>query len=158
MISLIVATAENRVIGIHNKMPWHMPADLAYFKKITTGHFVVMGRKTFESIGKPLPNRTNIILTRDETFKAEGCQVLHSIDDALELAKTERLFVIGGAEIYRQFLPYADKVYVTYIHQSFEGDTFFPELCSAWKLSTTEVHDRDEKNPYDYEFRVYVKD
>lgn len=157
MISLIVATGENRVIGLNNKMPWHLPADLKYFKKITTGHAVVMGRKTFLSIGRPLPNRTNVILTRDKHFKAEGCQVIHSIEEVLELSKQENLFIIGGAEVYQQFLAHADKVYLTYIHKSFEGDTFFPELDDKWKLTSTEKHIPDEKNQYEYEFKIFEK-
>ncbi|QOY38014.1 type 3 dihydrofolate reductase [Anaerobacillus isosaccharinicus] len=157
MISLIVATGENRVIGLNNKMPWHLPADLAYFKNTTSGHAVVMGRKTFESIGRPLPNRTNIILTRDENFQAEGCQVIHSVEEALQLGKVQDLFIIGGAEIYHQFLAQADRVYLTYIEENFEGDTFFPELTDEWKLVSTEKHLPDEKNQYNYEFRVYEK-
>lgn len=157
MISLIVATGENRVIGLNNKMPWHLPADLKYFKKITTGHAVVMGRKTYLSIGRPLPNRTNVILTRDKHFKVEGCQVVYSIEEVLELSKQENLFIIGGAEIYEQFLPYADKLYLTYIRKSFDGDTFFPELDDQWQLTSTEKHMPDEKNQYEYEFRIFEK-
>lgn len=157
MISLIVAMGQNRVIGLRNKMPWHLPADLAYFKKMTTGHSVIMGRKTFQSIGRPLPNRTNIILTRDKSFAAEGCKVIYSITEAIELAKKEDLFVIGGADIYQQFLPYVDQVYITQIHEEFEGDTFFPELNENWRMVASEKHDRDEKNKYEYEFQVYKK-
>jgi dihydrofolate reductase len=157
MISLIVATGENWVIGLNNQMPWHLPADLAYFKKTTTGHAVVMGRKTFESIGRPLPNRTNIILTRDQGFQAEGCQVIHSLETALQYSQQEDLFIIGGAQVYEQFLPHASRVYLTFIDQSFTGDTFFPELNDQWLLVSTEKHNPDEKNKYRYEFRVYDK-
>lgn len=157
MISLIVATGENNVIGLNNKMPWHLPADLAYFKRVTTGHAIVMGRKTFESIGRPLPKRTNIILTRDKNFQATDCHIIHSVEAALELSKQDQLFIIGGAEIYKQFLPHADKIYLTHIHQNFEGDTFFPKLTDEWKLVSTEKHDPDEKNQYEYEFRKYER-
>jgi dihydrofolate reductase len=158
MISLIVAMGENRTIGFENKMPWNLPADLAYFKKITTGHTIVMGRKTFQSIGRPLPNRTNIILTRDQSFRAEGCQVFDNIEEVLEKSKKENLFIIGGAEIYQQFLPHAEKVYSTQILEHFHGDTFFPQLTEEWQLVTTEKHDQDEKNSYKYEFQVYKRD
>lgn len=157
MISLIVATGKNRVIGLNNEMPWHLPADLAYFKKTTTGHAVVMGRKTFQSIGRPLPNRLNLILTTDKMFQASGCQVVHSVKEVLEFGENQELFVIGGAEIYQQFLPYANKVYLTYIHESFQGDTFFPELTEEWELQSVEDHAPDEKNHYAYEFRVFVR-
>lgn len=157
MISLIVAMGKNHVIGLNNQMPWHLPADLAYFKKVTTGHPILMGRKTFESIGRPLPNRTNVILTRDTSFQAEGCTVIHSIDDAIELAKKEDLFIIGGAEIYNQFLPFVEKMYITKISESFEGDTFFPEFGDGWQLVASEKHRADEKNQYDYEFQIFEK-
>ncbi|WNF36376.1 dihydrofolate reductase [Bacillaceae bacterium IKA-2] len=157
MISLIVAMAENNVIGFENKMPWHLPADLAHFKKTTTGHTIVMGRKTFQSIGRPLPNRTNLILTRDLSFRAEGCLVIHDIKEVLEKAKKEDLFVIGGAEIYQQFLPYAEKIYSTQILESFHGDTFFPQLTEEWKMVATEKYEKDKKNHYKYEFQVYKK-
>lgn len=157
MISLIVAIGENRVIGFENKMPWHLPADLAYFKKVTTSHTVIMGRKTFQSIGKPLPNRTNVILTRDIHFSANGCLVIHSVEEALEMGKDQDIFVIGGAEVYKQFLPFVDRAYITKIHESFHGDTFFPELGENWQLTSSEIHDPDEKNRYTYEFQVFDK-
>lgn len=157
MISLIVAMGKNRAIGLNNKMPWHLPADLKYFKKVTTGHTIVMGRKTFESIGRPLPNRTNVILTRDTSFVAEGCQIIHTVDEAVQLGEKEDIFVIGGAELYHQLLPYADLLYVTQIHESFEADTFFPEIGEEWKLTSTEKNSLDENNSYDYEFQVFVR-
>ncbi|MGO4888913.1 dihydrofolate reductase [Anaerobacillus sp. MEB173] len=155
MISLIVAMGEGRVIGLNNEMPWHLPADLAYFKKVTTGHTVIMGRKTFESIGRPLPNRNNIILTRDRNFMADGCTIVHSIEEALALDGD--LFVIGGAEIYKQFLPYTDRIYVTQIDHSFEGDTFFPQMGDEWVVVHEEAGIRDEKNRYDHRFLIYKK-
>lgn len=155
MIALIVAMGKNRVIGLNNEMPWHMPADLAYFKKVTTGHPVVMGRKTFESIGRPLPNRKNIILTTDLSYEQSECIIAHSVEEALSYGKQETIFIIGGAQIYKQFLPFADKVYITKIDGEFEGDTFFPGLGEEWKLVSTEKHKKDDKNPYNYQFQVF---
>ena len=127
MINLIAAISKNRQIGIHNQMPWHIPEDLKYFKKVTTGYPVIMGRKTFESIGHPLPNRRNIVLTRDTTFTHEHVEVLHSFEEALKLCYTlPNSFIIGGGEIYRAFLPYADHLYLTLVDKVVEGDTSFP--------------------------------
>lgn len=148
---------KNRVIGKDNKMPWHMPADLAYFKKVTTGHPVVMGRKTFESIGRPLPNRKNMILTTDHSYEQADCLVAHSVEEVLPHGKDQTLFVIGGAQIYQQFLDLADRIYITMIDGEFEGDTHFPELGDDFTLMSTEKHQGDEKNKYDYEFRVYAR-
>lgn len=129
-ISIIVAMAENRVIGANNRMPWHLPADLQHFKRITLGKPILMGRKTHESIGRALPGRQNIVLTRDRSYRAEGCTIVHSNEMALKAAEVENdeLMVIGGAELYRDFLPSAQSLYMTLIHQQFEGDTFFPEV------------------------------
>ncbi|HTM63914.1 MAG TPA: dihydrofolate reductase [Gammaproteobacteria bacterium] len=159
VLSAIAATAENRVIGLNNKMPWHMPADLKHFKEITSGSPVLMGRKTYESIGKPLPNRTNIILTRDAKYPSpEDCIVVTNIDTAISMANElsmDEIFVIGGAEIYQQLLPKIQRVYLTEIHHTFEGDAFFPELSkSEWKEISREQHRSDDKNPYDYSFVV----
>lgn len=127
MISLIVAMSSNSVIGKDNKLPWSIPEDLRYFKDITTGHTVIMGRKTYESIGKALPNRRNIILTQNRDFLAEGCTVVHSVNEVWQLFnREEEIFVIGGSEIYHLFLPFASKLYITQIHAEIEGDTFFP--------------------------------
>ena len=155
MIALVVAMAENRVIGKENKLIWHLPADLKFFKNLTTGHPIIMGRKTFESIGKPLPNRTNIVITRQADFTAEGCMVAHSLTEALMLAQQldSDIFVIGGAEIYKQAMFLADTIYLTEVHHTFEGDTFFPEIDSVlWQETSREEHKADEKNPYDYAF------
>lgn len=160
MISFLVAMDENRVIGLNNDMPWHLPADLAYFKKMTTGHTIVMGRKTYESIGRALPNRKNVILTRDQKFTAENCIVIHSIDEALAIMDNndEEYFVIGGTEIFQQFFPYADRLYITQINEKFEGDTYFPPFDSKeWKVVSREQGIKNEKNPYDYEFLIYEK-
>jgi dihydrofolate reductase len=136
MISLIVAYDENRVMGYNNKMPWHLPGDLAYFKKTTMGKPMIMGRKTFESIGKALPGRTNIVITRDTNYKAEGIVVAHSFEEALEIAEKEEkeIMVIGGEQIFRLALPIADILYVTKIQHAFQGDTFFPKFGDEWKI------------------------
>ncbi|WP_078555661.1 dihydrofolate reductase [Bacillus alkalicellulosilyticus] len=159
MISFIVAMDKNNVIGKDNDLPWRLPADLAYFKKVTTGHAIVMGRKTFDSIGKPLPNRENIVITRNSEFTMEGCTVLHSIEEFLSLAKQreqEELFVIGGAAIFKELMDNVDKLYITFIDEEVEGDTYFPEIDQEkWELVSEEKGIKDEKNVYDYYFRVY---
>jgi dihydrofolate reductase len=160
LISLLVAMDANRLIGKDNQLPWHLPQDLAYFKKTTLNHKIVMGRKTFESIGRPLPGRENIIVTRDQNYSQEECLVLHSIEDIIELSdqSDEEIFVIGGAEIFQQILPYSDRLYITHIYHEFDGDTFFPETKEEeWEMVKSEKGIRDEKNPYDYEFVVYEK-
>lgn len=152
-ISAIVAMSENRVIGVNNQLPWNMPADLAHFKTLTTGHTIIMGRKTFESIGKPLPNRTNIIVTRDERYLKEGCIVVNSIESALDQASKGEIFVIGGADIFKLTFPLLDRIYLTIIHHTFEGDVFFPEYEAAnWQEVSHVRHPKDEKNLYDYSF------
>ena len=156
MISLIFAIGRNNALGNKNKMPWYLPADFAYFKKVTMGQPVIMGRKTFESIGKPLPGRINIVITRSTSFSYEGCIVVDSIDKAKELVKDKDSFIIGGLEIYRAFLPMADKMYITEIDNEFEADTFFTEIdYSKWKLVSSETGVKDEKNPFDYKWLVY---
>ncbi len=159
MISMIVATGKDRVIGQDNQMPWHLPADLAYFKKVTAGHTIVMGRKTFESIGRALPNRRNIVLTTSSSFEAEGCEVVHSIADILAIGENEtELFIIGGSKLYEEMMPYADRLYITHIHHAFEGDRYFPDYNeNEWTVVSREKGHRDEKNPYNYEFVVYDK-
>lgn len=158
VLSAIVAMDENRVIGLNNKMPWHLPADLKHFKTITAGHPVLMGRKTFLSIGKPLPNRTNIILTRDPQFSAQDCLVVPQLETALSMAQEfdqHEIFVIGGAEIYRQLLPRVQRLYLTIVHHQFQGDTFFPEWEAAeWQEVSRERHAADEQNAYDYTFLI----
>ena len=160
-ISAIVAMAENRVIGKNNQLPWRLPADLRHFKAITTGHPVLMGRKTYESIGKPLPNRTNIIMTRNPSYQAPGCIVVTSIQGAIQSAistKSLELFIIGGEEIYKQFLPYIQKMYLTLIHHTFEGDAFFPEInWEEWNETNHEDHPADNENPYSYRFITLEK-
>lgn len=159
-ITLIWAQGQNGVIGKDNDMPWKLPADMAYFKQQTQHKTIVMGRKTWESFGsKPLPNRRNIILTRDSSFTAEGGEVVHTPEQALELAGSEdELMIIGGSQIYKLFLEHADCLLVTQIDHSFDGDTFFPEVnWSQWKLKSAVPGVRDEKNAYDYRFEQYVR-
>jgi dihydrofolate reductase len=137
-ISIIVAVAENQAIGYNNQLLWRLKEDLQRFKSLTMGHHIIMGRKTYESIGKPLPGRTSVVITRDLNFKAEGCRVVHSLEEALKVEDSE-VFIIGGAEIYNQALPLADKIYLTRIHASFPGDTFFPELdLNEWASESVE--------------------
>jgi dihydrofolate reductase len=155
MISIVVAVADNNVIGKDNQLIWHLPADLRYFKQKTLGHPMIMGRKTFESIGKPLPGRTTIIVTRQEGYTVEGCLVAHSVQEAIQKAKEldEQVSIIGGAEIYKQALPHVDVIYLTRVHHTFDGDTFFPELNEAeWEHISAEPHEPDEKNKYPYTF------
>ena len=160
-LSIIVAIANNRVIGKDNKLPWHLPADLKYFKSVTIGHPIIMGRKTFESIGggKPLPGRTSIIITHQLGYKAEGCVVMHSLQEAINYSKKDdESFIIGGAEIFKQALEIADKLYLTKIHHEFDGDTFFPALnLMQWKMISCEEHEPDEKNKYPYSFLKYER-
>jgi dihydrofolate reductase len=157
MISLLVAMDNNRTIGKNNDLPWYLPADLKYFKKVTMGHPIVMGRKTYESIGRPLPGRENIIITRDKSYDIESAQVVHSIQEAIDVTKDEdEVFVIGGAEIFKQYMPDSDRLYITQIEHDFDGDTFFPEINYAeWKIISKEKGIKDEKNPYDYYFMIY---
>lgn len=159
MISFIVAMDKNRVIGKDNQLPWHLPADLKYFKKITMGHPIVMGRKTHESIGKPLPGRENIIVTRNNTYTADGCIVIHSMDELLQLKeRAGEVFVIGGAELFHTLFPYADRLYITQIEHEFEGDTYFPQYKEEdWRLVSSVKGIKDESNPYDYFFNLYER-
>ena len=153
-ISIVVAMDANGVIGKDNELPWRLPADLQHFKKTTMGKPILMGRKTWESIGRPLPGRTNIVITRDSGYQAEGCVVVNSIDAAMAAAsEQDEVMVIGGAEFYRQVLPRTDTIYLTRIHETFEGDTVFPELNTAdWREVERSDQSANEKNPHDYSF------
>ena len=153
IVSIVVAIAENYAIGKNNQLLWHMPADLKHFKQITTGHTVIMGRKTFDSVGKPLPNRRNIIVTRQD-IRIEGCEVVKSIDEALELCGgEEEVFIVGGAEIYKLAMSKTDRIYLTIIHHSFDADTLFPEIdYMEWQETAREDHQPDEKNKFPYSF------
>lgn len=155
MVAFVVAAAENGVIGRDNQLIWHLPADLKHFKQLTQGHPVIMGRRTYESIGRPLPNRTNFIVTRQADWRAEGCETARSVPEALATAHQvdEQVFVIGGAEIYRQALPAADIIYLTEVHHAFEGDVMFPALNHAeWREESRERHEPDDKHAYAFSF------
>jgi len=155
-LSLIVAMTENRVIGKDNQLPWKIPADMRYFKQTTVGHPVIMGRKTFESLNKPLVDRKNIVLSQQQDWQAAGCTVVHSIQDALTAAQdTQEVFIIGGATIYKAFLPLVDCIYLTEIHTILEGDSYFPELNSReWEVISQSSHPADEKNAFAYTFKI----
>jgi len=171
IISLVVAASDNNVIGVKGHLPWKLPNDLKHFRTLTEGHTVIMGRKTFESIGHPLPNRQNIVISRQEGWKAEGCTVVKSFPEALESARPftlppngKEVFVIGGGQIYGQALPFADRLYLTRVHAEVEGDAFFffPPTsplgaASEWKEVSRETHEADEKNPHMYTFLVYER-
>jgi len=158
-ITLIAAMANNRVIGLCGDMPWHLPADLKYFKQKTLSKPVIMGRKTFESIGQPLPKRQNIIITRNKTYTKDGVDIVHSLDEALAMTKDEaEVMIIGGAEIFTAALPLARRMHLTHIDLTTEGDTFFPEWEeNAWHISATESHPRDAQNAYDLQFITYER-
>ena len=159
-ISLIVATDENNGIGLNNKLLCHLPDDLQYFKKITSGHTIVMGRKTYESIGNPLPNRRNMIMSRNEDFNVNNCETIHSIPDLLKfIPSTEEVFVIGGESIFTQTITYASKIYLTYINYKFQADSFFPIINTNkdWKLAKTIKHDIDEKHKYSFSYLIYER-
>ncbi len=160
LLSMIVAHADNRIIGKDNDMPWHLPADLAYFKQVTLGKPVVMGRKTYESIGRPLPGRKNIVISRDPTYHAAGVDSVTSVDEALKLAAgVDEIMVIGGGAIYEHCMSAADKLYVTHIKASIDGDTKFPEydLINDWQEVSSELRGADQKNQYDLNFCVYTR-
>jgi dihydrofolate reductase len=158
MISFIWAMDENQVIGKNNQLPWHLPEDLKFFKRVTMGHPVAMGRKTHESIGRILPGRENIVITRNRDFTCEGCTVIYSIEEFISYCKEkkEEVFVIGGAEIFHELIPIVDRLYLTMIYEKFDGDTFFPIFSlEEFEIVSQEPGIRDEKNPYDYDFFIY---
>jgi dihydrofolate reductase len=160
LISLVVAMDKERAIGVDNKLPWHLPADLKRFKQLTLGHHIIMGRKTFESIGKPLPGRTNVIVTRQRDYKAEGCKVVHSLDAAVMLTREdEQAFIIGGADLFEQAMKFADRLYITEIDTRVErGDTFFPKFDKAeWNVIEKTTHEPDDKNRFRYVFLTYQR-
>ncbi|WVD67397.1 type 3 dihydrofolate reductase [Orbus sturtevantii] len=160
MLSIIVAMANQRVIGLDNQMPWHLPADLAWFKKNTLNKPIIMGRKTFESIGRPLPNRHNIIISRTPQLSTNPqISWVTSLEEAINIAKkNEEVFIIGGGNIYQQALAYADRLYLTHINAELKGDTCFPDYSSSqWQQIFQETHHADDKNPYDYTFEILEK-
>ena len=158
MISVIVAVAENGVIGDKNTLLWHISEDLRNFKRVTSGHPVIMGRKTFDSLGRPLPNRTNVVITR-QNLEIEGCEVVHSLEEALSLfSPEEEVFVIGGAQIYAEALPLADRFYLTRVHHAYEGDTSFPKWNeNEWSLMESERFERGEKYEYPFTIEIYER-
>jgi dihydrofolate reductase len=159
MITIIAAIATNNALGKDNQLIWHLPADLKRFKKVTTGHHIIMGRKTFESLGKPLPNRTTIIITRNKQYQQEGCIVVNSLQEAINAANEDKNpYILGGAEIYKQALKIADKLDLTFVHHSFDADAFFPEIdFNKWKEIAREDFKADENNSYNYSFVSYIK-
>lgn len=158
-ISIVAAVSENGVIGRDGGLPWRLPADTRFFKELTTGHTVIMGRKTWDEIARPLRHRRNIVITRNPTWSAEGAERAGSLAAALEQAGGEaRVFVIGGAEIYRQALPLADRMYLTHVHAAVEGDTHFPEWdATAWRMEREQRFDADERNAHGFTIREYVR-
>ncbi|MFN4027580.1 MULTISPECIES: dihydrofolate reductase [Flavobacterium] len=159
MITVIAAVAQNNALGKENQLLWHLPDDFKRFKTLTSGHYIIMGRKTFESFPKPLPNRTHVIITRQSDYQPEGCIVVNSLEKAIEVCpKNEEVFVIGGGEIYRQSIALADKLDLTKVHHSFDADTFFPEVdLSQWQLIFEEFHPKDERHEYDFTFETYLR-
>lgn len=158
-ITLIAAAAENNALGKDNQMVWHLPDDFKHFKKLTSGHHIIMGRKTLESMNGPLPNRTNIIITRKEDYKYEGCTIAHSLEEALKACpQDEEVFVIGGGEIYKQALNIADKIELTRVHTTIDdADTFFPEIeKKKWHLTKEEYHPKDEKHKFDFTYKTFI--
>lgn len=153
-LSLIVAMAENRAIGVNNALPWRLPADLKRFRELTTGHPIIMGRRSYESIGRPLPQRTNIVVTRQRAYQADGCLIAHSLEHAFSLAAdAEEIFVIGGAELYAQTLDRADRIYLTLVHADVAGDAFFPAFDrNSWREAARERHASDDKHAHAYSF------
>ena len=160
-ISCIVAIANNRVIGKDNDIPWYLPADLQYFKKTTLDHCIIMGRNCYNSIGRPLPKRTNIIVTRDPFFISSNCLIAHSIPEALHMALEQgdpEVFIIGGGQIYEDTKDLWDKIYLTEVNLNVSGDVFFPEMnLNEWTLISEEKHFKDDKNDYDYTFKILKK-
>jgi dihydrofolate reductase len=158
IISSIAAIAENNAIGKNNQLLWRLPADLKHFKVITTGHTVIMGRKTFESVGKPLPNRRNIVVTRSKALHIEDVEVVNSIEQAIALCdQDEEVFIVGGAEIYKAAMDITDQIYLTVVHENFEADTYFPQIDPLiWEETAIEKHEADEKNPFAYTFSTLI--
>jgi dihydrofolate reductase len=161
IISLIVAMDESRAIGMKGRIPWHLPDDLKRFKTLTMGHHIIMGRKTFESIGKPLPGRIMVVITRQQRFQAEDCHVVHSINEAIELAKDREeteTFIIGGGEVFEQSLDLADRIYLTIVHTHVQATTFFPELDqNMWTEIECNYHPADQKHLFPFTFKTLIK-
>lgn len=160
MLTLIAATSTNNALGKDNQLVWHLPDDFKRFKSLTSGHYIIMGRKTFESFPKPLPNRTHVIITRQKNYEApEGCIVVPSLEKAIEVCpKNDEVYIIGGGEIYKQSIDIADKVELTRVHTTVEADAFFPEINpEKWKIVFEEHHEKDEKHAFDFTFQTFIK-
>jgi len=159
MLTIIAAAAENNALGKDNQLVWHLPDDFKRFKKLTSGHHIIMGRKTFDSFPKLLPNRTHVVITRQDNFRKEGVLVVNSLERAIELSADDpQPFVIGGGEIYKMAMKLADKIELTRVHCTFEADTFFPEIDeNQWKLVSEEYHEKDEKHNYAFTYLTYVR-
>lgn len=159
MITIVAAAAENNALGKDNDLIWRLPDDFKRFKALTSYHHIIMGRKTFESFPKPLPNRKHVVITRQENYKNEAIEVVHSLEEAIQFSSTEdQVFIIGGGEIYKQALPFANKIELTRVHGEFEADAFFPEIDEGkWDLVNSEFHDKDEKHKYSFSYLTYTK-
>lgn len=159
MITMIAAAAENNALGKNGDIPWHLPDDFRHFKKLTTGHHIIMGRKTWESFPKPLPNRTHVVITRDKQYNALGATVVHSLEDALAYCKQEaHTFIIGGGEIYKLGMPYATHIELTRVHNEYAADAFFPEIPeSEWQLVNSTFHDVDDKHKSGFTFQSWKR-
>ena len=159
MITIIAAVAENSALGKDNDLLWHLPKDFKRFKEITSGHYIIMGRKTFESFPKPLPNRTHVVISRQKNYHPDGCIVVDSLENAIAVCpENENLFIIGGGEIYKQSIAVVDQLDITQVHAAFDAEVFFPEIdMNIWKIQSTEFHQKDEKHKYDFSFVKYVR-
>ena len=158
-LSLVVAASSNNGIGRDGGLPWHLPDDLRQFKRLTTGKAVIMGRSTYESIGRPLPDRRNIVMTRNADYVADGCDLVSSVSEAMDAVEgADETMIIGGGQVYRDFLPLADRIYLTRVHAEVEGDTYFPEIDeSTWQLVSSEHHAADEKHRYAFDVMVFER-
>ena len=161
IISQIAAMSRNRVIGVDNALPWNMPNDLAYFFRVTKGHHIIMGRRNYEANGRALPDRVNIVITRNNSYHAPGCIVVETIEEALKYSQDndqKEIFIVGGGEIYKATLDITDKIYLTIIDTELEGDVFFPKLnLNHWRMTFREAHSADESNPFNYTYYIYEK-
>ncbi len=156
---MIAAVAENNALGKDNELVWHLPNDFKRFKELTSGHYIIMGRKTFESFPKPLPNRTHIVITRQQNYQPDGCIVVNSIENAIKACpENETIYIIGGGEIYNQALAFSDTIEITKVHGEFEADAFFPEIkAEEWELVQSDFNAKDERHLYDYTYQTFVK-
>jgi len=158
MISAVVAVSKNGVIGKENDLPWKLPADLKHFKDITTGNAIIMGRKTYESIGRPLPNRINIVITRNKDYQAKGCIVVSSLEDAVKAAKGKEALIIGGGQIFKMAMHLIDRIYFTLVDAEIDGDVYFPQIDdNLWEKTSEDEHQKDKNNEYNYKFITYEK-